>query len=129
MSDYRVEIKNPIPLILLAPKSVKKVNGVNTKEYPSIEEALSVKDKDNNSTNLFFGSFKTYGGTEKTVNGIYSIEDTANIETWYRPDIISNCRIARASDSAIFDIINEPEDINQRHQFLKFKIKRVKGGV
>ena len=129
MSDYRLEIKNPIPLVLLIPKSISKVKGINRYEYPTIEEALAVKDENNNSINLFFGSFKTYGGTEKTVNGIYSIEDTANIETWYRPDIASNCKIARASDNAIFDIINEPEDINQRHQFLKFKVRRVKGGV
>ena len=129
MSDYRVEIKNPIPLVLLIPKSISKVKGVNRYEYPTIEEALAMKDNNNNPINLFFGSFKTYGGTEKTVNGIYSIEDTANIETWYRPDIASNCKIARASDNAIFDIINEPEDINQRHQFLKFKVRRVKGGV
>ncbi|MCI9366310.1 MAG: head-tail adaptor protein [Clostridia bacterium] len=129
MSDYRVEIKNPIPLVLLIPKSISKVKGVNRYVYPTIEEALAIKDENNNSINLFFGSFKTYGGTEKTVNGIYSIEDTANIETWYRPDIASNCKISRASDNAIFDIINEPEDINQRHQFLKFKVRRVKGGV
>ena len=122
MSDYRLEIKNPIPLVLLVP-STENINGVNKKSYPPIKEALK------NENNLFFGSFKTYGGTEKNINGVYSIEDTANIETWYRPDIQSNCRIARANDNAIFDIINEPEDINQRHQFLKFKVKRVKGGA
>ena len=129
MSDFRLEIKNPIPLILLTPISIKKINGVNKKEYPLIEDALKEKDENNKPINLFFGSFKTYGGTEKNINGIYSIEDTANIETWYRPDITSDCRIARASDNAIFDIINEPEDINQRHQFLKFKIRRIKGGA
>ena len=129
MNDFRLEIKNPIPLVLLIPGSISKNKGVNQKQYPTVEEALSVKDKNDKPKNLFFGSFKTYGGTEKVVNGIYSIEDTANIETWYRPDINSNCRIARANDGAIFDIINEPEDINQRHQFLKFKIKRVKGGA
>lgn len=129
MSDYRPEIKNPIPLILLIPKSTSKTSGVSKKEYPTIEEALKDKDEKGNSINVFFGSFKTYGGTEKTINGIYAIEDTANVETWYRPDIVSNCRIARASDNAIFDIINEPEDINQRHQFLKFKVKRIKGGA
>ena len=129
MSDYRLEIKNPIPLVLLIPKSITQVKGVNKKEYPTIEEALAIKDKNDNSINLFFGSFKSYGGTEKIVNGIYSIEDTANIETWYRPDISSNCRIARASDGAIFDVINEPENINMRNQFLKFKVKRVKGGA
>lgn len=129
MSEYRLEIKNLIPLILLIPKSVSKINGVSKKEYPTIEEALKTKDKLNNPINIFFGSFKTYGGTEKVVNGIYSIEDTASIETWYRPDITSDCKVVRESDNAIFDIINEPEDINQRHQFLKFKVKRVKGGA
>lgn len=129
MSDYRLEIKNPIPLVLLIPKSITQVKGVNKKEYPTIKEALAIKDKNDNSINLFFGSFKSYGGTERIVNGIYSIEDTANIETWYRPDISSNCRIARANDGAIFDVINEPENINMRNQFLKFKVKRVKGGA
>ena len=60
MSDYRLEIKNPIPLVLLIPKSISKINGVNKKEYPTVEEALSVKDKNNKSSNLFFGSFKWY---------------------------------------------------------------------
>lgn len=45
MSDYRLEIKNPIPLVLLIPKSITQVKGVNKKEYPTIEEALAIKDK------------------------------------------------------------------------------------
>lgn len=128
MSSYSLKIENPIPLVLLIPTS-EKIKGTSKKTYPTIEEALKIKDENNNSINLFFGSFKTYGGTERDINGVYSIEDTANIETMFRPDIKSDCRIARAQDNAIFDIINEPEDINQRHQFLKFKVRRVKGGA
>ena len=78
---------------------------------------------------LFFGSFKTYGGTEKNVDGLYSIIDTANVETWYRPDITSDCEISLADTGERFQIINEPENINRRNQFLKFKVRRVKGGV
>lgn len=122
MSNYRPNLQNQIPLVLLVP-TYTNVSGVNKKTFPTVESALQ------NNNNLFFGSFKTYGGTERDVNGVYSIEDTANIETWFRPDITSNCRVARANDSAIFEIINEPEDINQRHQFLKFKVRRVKGGA
>ena len=62
-------------------------------------------------------SFKTYGGTERDVNGVYSIEDTANIETWYRPDIKGNCRVAR-EDGATYDIIGEPENISMRNHYL-----------
>lgn len=120
MASYRLDIVDPIPLVLLTPTYTGEF-GVDKKTFPTIAEALE------DENNLFFGSFKSYGGTERDVNGIYSVEDTANIETWYRPDIKSNCRVARANDGAIFDIINEPEDINMRHQFLKFKVKRVKG--
>lgn len=121
MGNYRPQIENPIPLILLIPTSTK-VTGVAKKTYPTIEEAVETKE------NLFFGSFKTYGGTESNVNGVYSIIDTASVETWYRPDIKANCRIALETGE-IYDILNEPEDINKRHQFLKFKVKRVKGGA
>lgn len=124
MSNYRPQLDNQIPMVLLVP-TWTNVSGVNKPTYPTIEAALA----DQQHQYLFFGSFKTYGGTERDVNGVYSIIDTANIETWYRPDITSECRVARANDGAIFEIINEPENINMRNQFLKFKVRRVKGGA
>ena len=120
MATYKPDLSNQIPLILLVP-TYTSVQGVTKKTYPTIEDAL-------NNQGLFFGSFKTYGGTERDVNGVYSIEDTANIETWFRPDIKSDCRVALETGE-IYDIINEPEDVNKRHQYLKFKVRRVKGGA
>lgn len=78
---------------------------------------------------MIYGTFKTYGGTEKTVDGIYSISDTAVVETWYRPDIKSDCIIALADTGEKFEILNEPENIDRRNQFLKFKVQRIKGGA
>ena len=127
MSSFTLNITDPIRLVLLVP-TYKNISGVNKPIYPTIEESLKAKDEKGNSINLFFGSFKTYGGTERDVNGVYSIEDTANIETWYRPDIKANCRIAR-EDGATYDVIADPENINMRNQFLKFKVRRVKGGA
>lgn len=118
--NYRPDLNNSIPLVLLIP-TWTTISGVAKKSYPSVEDALKNKD------NIFYGNFKAYGGTERDVNGVYSIEDTAIINTWFRPEIKSDCRIARVNDSVVFDIINEPEDINQRHQFLVFKVKRTKG--
>ena len=74
-------------------------------------------------------SFKTYGGTEKEVNGVYSVEDTANVETWYRPDITSECRIKLLSTGAVYEIINAPENINMRGKYCKFKVRRINGGA
>lgn len=74
-------------------------------------------------------SFKTYGGTETTVNDVYSLINTANIETWYRPDIKADCRIKVLSTGAIYEIINAPENIDMRNQFCKFKVRAVEGGA
>lgn len=79
---------------------------------------------------LFFGSFATYGGTERNINGVYSVEDTAAVETWYRPEFAASARVALANaPDKLYEIVGEPEDIEQRHQFCKFKLTRVKGGA
>lgn len=79
---------------------------------------------------LFYGSFATYGGTERNVNGAYSVEDTANIETWYRPEFAANGRVALADyPERVYEIVGEPENIEMRNQFCKMKLSRVKGGA
>ena len=74
-------------------------------------------------------NFKTYGGTEKEVNGVIAVEDTAVIVTWYRPDITSDCILERLLDGARFEILGEPEDIEQRHMVMRMKVRRIKGGA
>lgn len=74
-------------------------------------------------------SLKTYGGTETTNNDLYTVVDTANIETWYRPDIKADCRIKVLATGQIYEIIGNPENINMRNQFIKFKVRAVKGGA
>lgn len=74
-------------------------------------------------------NFKTYGGTEKEVNGVIAVEDTATITTWYRPDITSDCILRRLTDGADFEILGEPENIEQRNMILRFKVRRIKGGA
>lgn len=122
MSSYKPSFPFNVPMVLLVPTTTT-VSGVRKKEFPTVREALK------NTDNILYCSFKTYGGTERNLNGVYAIEDTANIETWFRPDVESNCRVARAVDGAVYEIINEPENINMMNQFLKFKIRRIKGGA
>lgn len=118
MAEYRPALPFSTPMILLIPTYYTKSGGVRTKVLPDVEKGETI-----------FGTFKTYGGTEMAVDGVYSISDTAEIETWFRPDINSDCVIVLASTGAKFQILNEPENIYQRNQFLKFKVKRIKGGV
>ena len=102
-------------LELFVPTYTKK-QGVPVKAFP----ASGVR---------FFGSFKTYGGTERDVDGLYSIEDTAVIETWFNPSIKSDCRVKVLQTGNVYEIINEPENVELRNQWLKFKVRRVKGGA
>lgn len=103
------------PMKLLVVEKYEKVNGVSKPIYKEAENSL------------IYCNYKSYGGTEKTVDGRYVIEDTATITTWYRPDIQSDCLLVRLRDNAQFEILNEPENIEETNQYLRFKIKRIKG--
>lgn len=115
---YKPSTPFNVPLALLVP-TYSSAYGVPTKSFPSIANAT-----------IFYGNFKTYGGTERNVNGLYSVEDTAIIETWFRPDIKADCRVALADDSGeVYEIVGKPEDIELRHQYLRFKVQRVEAGA
>lgn len=120
MSDYRPQQPFNVLLAILKPENVT-VKGSLKKRYPKIEE---VEEDDR-----IFASFKTFGGTETTKNDALVVEDTANIETWYRPDIKSDCRVAIVDTGATYEVLGEPENINMRNQYLKFKVRRIKGGA
>lgn len=115
-------------MVLLVP-TYSSAYGVDKKTYPSIAEALDEVDANDKPINLFFGSFKSYGGTERDIDGLFVIEDTAHVETWYRPDITSDCRIGIIETGAIYEVWSEPENIEMKNQFIKFKVRRYKGGV
>ena len=117
MARYKPSKPFDTPLLLYVATGTSNVLGVKVPTYA--EKGV-----------LFFGSFTTYGGTEREVNGVYSVEDTATVETWYRPEFASSARVALANaPDRLYEIIGEPEDIEQRHQFCKFKLTRVKGGA
>lgn len=98
-------------------------------QTPTEETVLGVTRKAWKDGDIIQVNFKTYGGTETESNGVLSVIDTAQITTWWRPDLRSECRLVRLSDGAAFEILGEPEDLEQRHQVLYFKVRRAKGGA
>lgn len=74
-----------------------------------------------------FGSIKTYGGTDNFSNEVYTVFETATVETWYRPDIKSDCRIYIEETGETWEIKGSPEDIQMRHQFMTIKVEKVGG--
>ena len=114
---YRPKEPFTVPMYLYPPVQ-SKVKGVIVKAYKESERKL------------FYGTFKTFGGTESTTDGLLAVVDTANIETWYRPDIKADCHIMLANNpDKIYEIIGEPENIEMRNQFIKFKVQAISGGA
>lgn len=117
MGIYKPELQNMSTRMMLLIPEKKKINGKVVKVYPETSDIT------------FLASFKSFGGTEKVVDGVLVIEDTANIFTWYNPQITSDCRVVLLQNHAVYDVLNEPENVDMRNQFMKFKVKRYKGGV
>lgn len=105
-----------VAMKLLVPTTTV-VKGVTKKVYPTPE---SVND-------VFFGNFKTYGGTENFSNDVYTIFNTARIDTWYNPTIKADCQVYICETGETYQIINEPENIGMRHQYMQFKVEKVGG--
>lgn len=112
MAEYRPSSQYNTPAVLQVPVYEEK-KGTPIKSYQS---------KDN-----IFISFRTFGGTERISNGKIVVEDTGVVETWYRPDIKSDCRFLIGGIP--YEIMGTPEDIGMRHQRLAIRVRAVKGGA
>lgn len=105
------------PMYLYPVTGTKNVLGVTEKTYAA--DGI-----------LFMGSFATYGGTETQRNGLRVVEDTAVVETWYRPEFKASGRVALANyPEMLYEITGQPENIEMRNQFCKMKLTRVSGGA
>lgn len=110
---YKPDLPYNTPVELLNITEVKTVRGVDIPQYSKTDD--------------IFCKFRTYGGTESTSNGVLTVEDTANVETWYRPDITASSRIKL--NNKVYEVMGEPENIEQRNQIIKFKVRSVRGGT
>lgn len=115
MARFKLAAPLSVPLLLFIPTTTTTL-GVETKTYPV-------------AGLLIYGNFRSFGGTEREVDGLYSVEKTATIETWYRPDIKSNCRIQVIASGEFYEILGEPENIEMRNQYMRIKVRQVKGGA
>lgn len=111
------------------PASAAQMTTAMRLQVPTATTSMGVARKQYTDGDVIMCNFKTYGGTESVSNDVLSVIDTAQITCWYRPDIQSDCRLKRLSDGAVFEILGEPENLEQRNQILYFKIRRVKGGA
>ena len=113
MSEFKPSFPFSTPMDLLIP-SYTMSKGVPVKAFPNAGIRINA-------------SFKTYGGTEMLTNDLYTVIDTAVVETWYRPDIKPDCRVRLFATGQVYEIIGQVENVDMRNQFLKFKVRAVEG--
>lgn len=106
MAEYKPHLPFNVPALHLKRK-VEKINGINQATFTEGE--------------IFYCSAKSYGGTEKVVNGVSVIEDTWTIDTWYKPDFKKGDRFRFLDDNTEYEILASPENINRRGQYMRFK--------
>ena len=100
----------------------------------TVEKGNREKSFSESETTLFC-SFRTFGGSESTVNGVYSVVDTATLETWYTPELTAKVRIrilptdGSSETGDVYEVMGTPENIEMRNQYLLCKVKRVTGGA
>lgn len=104
--------------------AMKLLQPIVTSSYGAVQKTYTAPEA---SQIMFFGSFRTFGGTENLRDNVYTIIDTAVIDTWYRPEIKADCQIYVCESGQIYDIISDPEDIDFRHQYLQFKVRKIGG--
>lgn len=103
--------------------AMKLLVPVTANAYGAVKKTFTAPDV----SELFFGSFRTFGGTESMRDDVYTIINTAVIDTWYRQDITAGCQVYICDTGDIYDIISDPEDIDFRHQYLQFKVRKAGG--
>ena len=97
-------------------------------QNPTYTTTKGTKVKTYTKTDDININFKTYMGTESINNDVITVANTAIVETWYRPDITPESRIKILESGQIYEVLGVPEDIELRHQFLKFRVQAIKGG-
>lgn len=103
----------PVKLQIVGETSVFR--GVTSKKYVD--------------SDTFNCSWKSKDKTEKQVNDVWVIEDTAEITCWYNPKIESNCRLVNLKTNKVYEIIGEPENVDNLNQRMIFKVKNIRGGA
>ena len=121
---YRPAAPFDVAFKILKVKSTAVEKGVPVKTY---QDPTSKTEDPQPKT--FFGSFRTFGGSESVVNGVLVTYDTATIDTWWRSDITAADRIYMIQTGETYEIIATPENIGMRRQYMQLRVRRIGGTV
>lgn len=115
---YKPSVPFAVPFKVL-PQITTMIQGVSKRDFA----------RPNDVREVMFCSFRTFGGTERDINGVYTLEDTATLDTWFDPAITADVRIYLLDTGATYEVIGTPENIDMRNQYLRLKVRRIGGAA
>ena len=95
MARFKPSVPFNVAMRLLIPTTTT-VKGIKKKTFPKPDTAP-----------LIYGSFRTFGGTERTENELFTVVATGYIDTWFRPDIKADCRIYIIETGETYEILGQ----------------------
>ncbi|MPM27247.1 hypothetical protein SDC9_73757 [bioreactor metagenome] len=110
---YKPDAQQFATVIRIQKRNSVPVNGDPHVSYADAEPAID------------FCAWKGKGGTESVAAGKLIVEDTAEVIMWYRPDINERDRLLLDNNPKSAYEVKNVEDVEQRHQFLILKVRRV----
>ena len=93
---------------------------------PEYTHVYGVDQKTWIDVGVFHGSVHTASGSEKVENGVMSVQTVKVVQCNYDKRLKASIRLLDSA-GAYWDITGEPEDIDERHRFMQFKIRKVEG--
>lgn len=115
--NFKPYVPFNVAMKLLIP-TYSNVKGTEVKTFPDPKDAP-----------LFYGSFRSFVGAEVSNNDLNVVSRIAYVDTWYRPDIKSNCRIYICNTGDTYEIVGDPENIALRNQWFKIRVQKIGGGA
>ena len=118
---YKIKDRMTTPILILETKKRDIEGRTKTVETGASEQSWCV--------------WKSFGGTQKetgsktggmTNTSISVYEDTATLQMRYTPNIKQGDYIKNLITNEVYSVISIPDDLNQMHQFIILKVKKVR---
>lgn len=93
---------------------------------PSYTKVNGVQKRTLTKTGEIYASARSFGGTERVIDGVYTVEKTQVLQTWYRPDLVSGI-VLEDTTKGQWEILGEPENIDMANRYMQMKVKRYEG--
>jgi SPP1 family predicted phage head-tail adaptor len=103
--------------VLLAPRSVSIETGGFSRPAPDVDNAVSA-----------WAKWVNAHGSEVWTAEASGAESPATVTIRYQAGIDATWFVSKDNGISWFEIVGQPDDIQERHEYLEIKVKRMRSG-